>query len=65
MIVQNGDMMSIEPNPMFMEQKESLKITKNTKGWTFEARFLTLDIPTVENKLNEIENMLAKRGTEG
>ena len=39
---------------MGIEQKESIKLTKNTKGYNWEIKLLSLDIDALEKLNNEM-----------
>lgn len=44
-------------NPESIEQKESIKLIKNTKGFSWELRILSLDV----DKIEKLNNQMTKR----
>lgn len=56
-ISMENDNLYEEKNPQEIQQTPSIKITKNSKGYNFEFRIISLD----EAELERVHNMIVKK----
>jgi hypothetical protein len=52
----------IQTSNVNVEQKESLKLIRNTKGYTWEIRILNLDIDRLESINNDMQIRFKNNG---
>jgi hypothetical protein len=40
---------------------DSIRVEKNSRGFNYEIRIVGLDVKTMENKINEVKEMIARQ----